>query len=284
MANMKRVILTAVAVGIVACAPTLFATESTLKELVQHFKNSGMPLDAVEYQTLTNDQKKIGVVEGINVEDDARRRLQISKVIYMFTVLRQADQDSMNSLLQFGRAFKNEDYTNGLFLLTFPKNPPLNAAIKEKIVTIFRSFRTDGSAITGSGGPQPLLLSNSSLRRLIIKTFIDGKSVLKVQGNKLWWEHQKDSLPGKWDGRNEPTAINDQNWLPKWEGNKSQPFVCTSPFIPSIAREVRLHKIKARGIATVLEQPTANNANTLVVLFDDSKPTGADWYTIELYW
>ena len=145
---MKRLMIMTAAMGVIACAQTLFAIEPTLKELVQHFKNSGMPLDVVEYQALTNDQKKIGVVEGINVEDDARRRPQITKVTYMFTVLRQTDQDSMNTLLQFGRAFKSEDYTNGLFLLTFPKNPPLNAAIKERIVTIFRSFRPGGAAGT----------------------------------------------------------------------------------------------------------------------------------------
>ena len=135
--------------------------------------------------------------------------------------------------------------------------------------------------------PSPVrtaLPSNSSLRRLIVKAFIDGKSVLKMQGGKLWWEHQKDSPPGKWDGRNEPTTINDQDWLPEWDGNKSKPLERGMPFIPSIAREVRINKIKARGKVSILEQPTANNKYTLVVLFDDTKPAGAEWYQIELYW
>ena len=131
---------------------------------------------------------------------------------------------------------------------------------------------------------RPLPVLKTHLRRLVVKAYIDGKSVLKVQGGKLWWEHKEDSLPGKWDKHNEPTVVNDNEWFPDWDGPQSAPLENAVPFISNIMQEIRVHKIKSRGKVTILQQPTAANKNILAVLFDDSKAGGADWYEIELYW
>ena len=33
-----------------------------------------------------------------------------------------------------------------------------------------------------------------------IKALIDGADVVKIQGNKLWYEHESWELPGRWNG------------------------------------------------------------------------------------
>jgi hypothetical protein len=41
-----------------------------------------------------------------------------------------------------------------------------------------------------------------------IKAFIDDKDVIKIQGNKVWWEHERGTFPGDPKGGNQPTFIN----------------------------------------------------------------------------
>lgn len=131
----------ALLIGMNVYAAENTASGPTLKDIVQHFGKSGMPLDKVEYQKkLTEDQIRIGVVEGMNVEDDETKRKDITKVLYMFNVVRQKDSDSLAAQMQMAQSFKSEVYTNGLFMLTFGKNPPLRATIKSKIIKIFQSF------------------------------------------------------------------------------------------------------------------------------------------------
>ena len=49
-----------------------------------------------------------------------------------------------------------------------------------------------------------------------IKALIDGADTIKIQGNKVWYEHESWDLPGKWQGRDENTLINDMPWHPTW--------------------------------------------------------------------
>ena len=115
-----------------------------------------------------------------------------------------------------------------------------------------------------------------------IKAIIDDKDVIKIQGNKVWWEHALGSFPG--DGGNQPTFINDIAWRPQWDGSNSIPFEpLAPPFQPKHPEQVTLTKLSGRGDAMISELPTPANNSTLSVYFNDEEG-GADWYEVSILW
>jgi hypothetical protein len=49
-----------------------------------------------------------------------------------------------------------------------------------------------------------------------IKAYIDGVSNLVFKDNTVYWHHLSDAAPGRHEGRNLPTYINDIEWFPEW--------------------------------------------------------------------
>ena len=119
---------------------------------------------------------------------------------------------------------------------------------------------------------------------------IDGSDILKVSGNKLWYEHRNYQLPGTWVDHddasgNEPTFVNGQAWYPEWDGGTSRPYTATAPLLPEhTVVKVTAVTVRGRGKVNVIEQPTEQNDYTLGVLLDDDPQDGAQWYEIHLRW
>jgi hypothetical protein len=121
-------------------------------------------------------------------------------------------------------------------------------------------------------------------RTLTIRTYIDGRDTLKVQGSRIWYEHEEHNLPGDPGSRNEPTLINGRAWFPRWQGPNSVAFEGLVPaFQPRSTADVKLTKLAGRGAVTLREMPTAGNNRTLSIYFRDEEP-GADWYDVVVEW
>jgi serine/threonine protein kinase len=119
---------------------------------------------------------------------------------------------------------------------------------------------------------------------ITIKAFIDDKDVLKIQGNKVWWEHGQGVFPGDPKGANQPTFINGIAWRPQWDGSNSIPFEpLASAFRPKYPAQVTLTKLSGRGDAGISDLATPANTNTLSVYFNDEEG-GADWYEVRIHW
>ena len=127
--------------------------------------------------------------------------------------------------------------------------------------------------------------STTETRNIIkIKARIDGKDIMKIQGNKVWWEHEEAGLPGDPKGGNQPTFINGIAWRPQWDGSNSIPFEALTPvFNPKSPAQVTFNKLSGRGDAAISELPTPANNNTLSVYFYDEEG-GADWYELSILW
>ena len=128
-------------------------------------------------------------------------------------------------------------------------------------------------------------LSTAQTKHVItIKAFIDDKDNLKIQGNKVWWEHVTGTFPGDPKGGNQPTFINGIAWRPQWDGSNSIPFEPLAPaFRPKHPEQVTLTKLSGRGDAAISELPTPANNGTLSVYFNDEEG-GADWYEVRILW
>jgi|GEM_PF-6304991 len=123
-----------------------------------------------------------------------------------------------------------------------------------------------------------------------IKALIDGADLVKIQGNRIWYEHESWDLPGKWQGRDEPTFINDKPWHPVWHNfdDQSKPFENLQPaFAPKNPATIKLTKVAARGPVEITQLPSPTNNQTLSFRLDDSSPAdfpGADWYEVTIDW
>ena len=136
-------------------------------------------------------------------------------------------------------------------------------------------------------------ISNSvdvSTSRLRIRSFIDGCDVVKIQGDKVWFEHQSYSFPGAWKGFNEATLVNGEPWLPAWTGLVSEKFeIANKEAALPANREFTAETLKVAGNCglgrfSVGEYPSAANDYTLSVTLDDSTAEGASWYEIGIDW
>jgi hypothetical protein len=120
-----------------------------------------------------------------------------------------------------------------------------------------------------------------------IRALIDGADTVKIQGNKIWYEHESWDLPGKWQGRDENTLINDMPWHPAWHifMDQSKPYAHLAPaFAPKSPTDIKLKKLAGRGPVKITEMPSTENHQTLAVHIDDAAFGGADWYELAIEW
>lgn len=129
-------------------------------------------------------------------------------------------------------------------------------------------------------------LAFASPDKLRVKAFVDGKSVLCIKGDTIWWVHYKHDQPGKWQGRNEPTYVNDVKWYPKWQGEKrenSKSDVFTvegiKNFTPS--DKITIDRIDTRGIFKLVNpKASSETAGADFCILMDDVASGAAWYHI----
>jgi len=160
-----------------------------------------------------------------------------------------------------------------------PGKPRKVSSAKTKIAVV-------GALILLAAGALAIALrSTTQANHLItIKARIDGKDIMKIQGNKVWWQHELGGLPGDPQGVNEHTFINGIAWRPQWDGSNSIPFEALAPVFgrqPPV--QVTLNKLSGRGEVAISDLPTPANTNTLSVYFNDEEG-GADWYEVSILW
>lgn len=132
---------------------------------------------------------------------------------------------------------------------------------------------------TSNNSPGQTVSMDSSMKTLTIRALIDGADTVKVQGHKIWYEHESFDLPGRWQGRDEPTFINGKQWHPVWDGEKCTPFEGLTPaFKPQSPADTSLTIITARGDVKISQMPAPDNNETLAIHFDDEQILGAAWY------
>lgn len=112
------------------------ASVPTLKDMVEHFKKSGMNLDNVQYLRIEPERAAMGIVEQVNITDDHKKRKNILKTQYNFAIMRMKDEATVKG---WTRQFKDSAYANGLFVLSFGED-----ANKDKITKIFSSYGAAG--------------------------------------------------------------------------------------------------------------------------------------------
>ncbi|MBT8484782.1 MAG: tetratricopeptide repeat protein [Phycisphaerae bacterium] len=130
----------------------------------------------------------------------------------------------------------------------------------------------------------------SSGRHVVtIRAWIDGTDLVKVRGDKVWFEHINHSLPGTWvgdsdDSGNEPTIIDGVEWIPQWDGRISDAFTADRELLPTEGHHVHVMFVRAsiRGKLVMVEQPSEDNDYTFTMMFDDDVLHGAAWYEVEL--
>ena len=136
-------------------------------------------------------------------------------------------------------------------------------------------------------------MSNSidvSSSRLRVRSFIDGCDVVKIQGDKVWFEHKTFSFPGAWKGFNEATFVNGEAWTPAWNGMVSDKFEIANKesALPAqrafTADNLKVYANCGLGRFSVAEYPSADNEYTLAITLDDSTAEGASWYELGIDW
>jgi serine/threonine protein kinase len=124
-----------------------------------------------------------------------------------------------------------------------------------------------------------VFLVGLSHHRLTVRALIDGSDVVKVNGNKLWFEHETYTLPGK------NIFVNGKAWSPSWTNNVSTEFEGLNPaFRPTDAQKIQITKRAGRGTVSIAQFPSPANDETLAVRIDDVDPGGADWYEFVISW
>jgi serine/threonine protein kinase len=122
-------------------------------------------------------------------------------------------------------------------------------------------------------------LAGLSHHTITVKAFIDGIDVIKVSGNKLWFEHEESALPGK------NIFVNGKAWTPGWTNNVSTEFAgLIAVFRPIDAQKIQITKRVGRGTVSVAQFPSPANDETLAVRIDDEDFGGADWYEVVISW
>jgi RNA polymerase sigma factor (sigma-70 family) len=136
--------------------------------------------------------------------------------------------------------------------------------------------------------PSSTSSSPSPRNTIHVQAYIDGRSRLCVSGNTVHWSSLEYDPPGKQGNAERPTLINGQKWYPAWSSlpvgtlSVSDNYKQLTPPLPRAAVTVSVNPINARGKVWVVQQPSAGNDYTLIVEFDDSAPSGAASYTVDL--
>ncbi len=125
---------------------------------------------------------------------------------------------------------------------------------------------------------------------MTMRALIDGSDLVKVRGDKVWYEHISHSLPGAWVGDtdhtgNEPTVVNGVEWIPQWDGRISDAYTAEGGFLPA-ERDVHVavRVISVRGRVVKVEHPSEDNDYTFTMMLDDDQQSGAAWYEVQLDW
>ena len=143
------------------------------------------------------------------------------------------------------------------------------------------------------GGTKVAFATASQPTALKVRAYIDGRSQLIIQGNRVYWHHLDFAAPGRhYDAEvSQPTDLNQVNWMPIWPDepdSENRDCNCDSssyegiPNLPKTDQPVWVDVVQGRGAVYIVQQPNAANDYTLIIEFDDNPLDGPAWYEIDL--
>ena len=137
------------------------------------------------------------------------------------------------------------------------------------------------------GGTAAVCSGGGCTASLHIRALIDGDSYLVIGGGAMYWYNHKYDAPGRWNGQDQPTYVNDAPWTPQWPspgGNKNCDCSSSTTPAPPVAQRdqtVGFQVNAARSTVGVTQEPTADTSYTIMIEFNDV-PDDADWYDVTL--
>jgi hypothetical protein len=127
---------------------------------------------------------------------------------------------------------------------------------------------------------------------ITIEALIDGRSWLILQKNTARWYHLDFAAPGRHEFVNVPTLINGEEWFPVWPDvpdAENRDCQCYSSIFkgvkPGLHRNklpVEINVLQGRGTVSIVEYPSKENNNALIIEFDDNPYGGPVTYEIEI--
>lgn len=151
--------------------------------------------------------------------------------------------------------------------------------------------RVRESAAVPEAGVSPFSLAGATQRAIKVRAQVDGKTHLHFQGSKLWFDHSKGTVapPGRHEGEF-PTYLDEKTaWMPVWTGKVTEPREAGFKIPEDEGLKVRVWQSAGRGMAEIVQQPSAANGYTVIVeLRDENKEGrrffGSDWIEFRLTW
>jgi hypothetical protein len=142
--------------------------------------------------------------------------------------------------------------------------------------------------------PAPEARAPPNAKTVRLRALIDGRSIVTIQNNKLWWHHLDWAAPGRWDGRNEATTVNGSSWYPTWPQKWGPDVRCgdcsSSSFdlstvgislgVTPVLEELRV--VQARSKTNIKTRPSSANGYLTEIELDDNASIGADIYEVIL--
>jgi hypothetical protein len=131
------------------------------------------------------------------------------------------------------------------------------------------------------------LFAQVSEEVLVVKARVDGPSDLILTTNGIYWVNGANAKPGRHEGRNDPTYINETPWIPQWGEQEKDRGVDRSteyPFqIETLDLAVELLAVGQTPEATTVEPRTpiavTPGADSLIISIPDPE-SGSRWYIL----
>jgi hypothetical protein len=124
---------------------------------------------------------------------------------------------------------------------------------------------------------------------LIVEALIDGPSTFHLRAEGVYWVNGANGKPGKHQGHDDPTFINDRAWRPRWSHSKEDrgPDRCEIYRIPFGTIDVDFQLLAITelrgesGIQHRTEVAAKREGNEFIVTIPDPEP-GHRWYKFVL--
>ena len=203
-----------------------------------------------------------------------------------------------------GVAFSNTVTASGTAPITFTgSNLPANLTVNTNsglisgtptiagtniaVFTASNSFGVNSQTNTFVIAPstQPTTLS------LRVRARIDGPSQLILSPEGIRWYHWDwTAVPGRHEGRNDPTYLNDVTWYPDWpqfgENRNIQAYSSyntdfnLAEFLNGSAVQLQINR--ARDTVIVTQEPSSGSTVLTILHYDDLWPGGSDDYDVTI--
>jgi hypothetical protein len=151
-------------------------------------------------------------------------------------------------------------------------------AEREKREPAAAALAATASASEAKAAAFPTITGANLTRRIVIKAFVDATDEFIIQDGKLFIHHIDWTRPTN-------ISINGKKWEPAWtDQNDTEAFTkFANPLAPFPGRKIRLELKEGLGKAEILELPTPENGQKLVVRLQDSG-SGASNFEAEILW